>query len=497
MSEQIILEMRGISKSFPGVRALDNVSLSVRKGEVHALVGENGAGKSTLMKILSGAYTKDQGEILLKGQSVEIGDPLRAQALGISIIYQEFTLAPHLTAEANIFIAREPRTKILPFIDKRRIRSEAQALVRELGVDIDVSRPVRELSVSQQQITEIAKALSMNADIIIMDEPTSALPEAEVATLFNAIRRLKEKGITFIYIAHNLEEVFQISDRISVLRDGHLIGTEDKANLDTGDVIRMMVGRTLDDLFPKPNVQIGEPLLEVRHLSTSAKIKDASFTLRRGEILGIAGLMGSGRTELVRAVFGADRRSSGELRVEGKVVDIQSPLDGIRAGIGFVPEDRKQQGLFLGLTMRVNATVVVVPSLTRFGFIQRSRESVLTEDSITTLQIKTAGHEQIVRDLSGGNQQKVVLAKWLAVRPKILILDDPTRGIDVGAKVAIHSLMGEFAKEGIGIILISSELPEVLGMSDRILVMDEGRISGEFTREEATQEKIMACATGR
>jgi ribose transport system ATP-binding protein len=496
VSEQIILEMRGISKSFPGVHALDNVSLSIRKGEVHALVGENGAGKSTLMKILSGAYSKDQGEIFIKGQSVEIGSPLRAQALGISIIYQEFTLAPHLTAEANIFIAREPRTRVLQFIDKRRIRAEATALVQELGVDIDVSRPVRDLSVSQQQITEIAKALSMNADIIIMDEPTSALPETEVATLFNAIRRLKAKGITFIYISHNLEEVFQISDRISVLRDGHLIGTEDKAALNTRDVIRMMVGRTLDDLFPKPQVQIGEPLLEVKHLSTPTKIKDASFTLRRGEILGIAGLMGSGRTELVRAIFGADGRSAGEIWIEGRKVDIQSPIDAVKAGIGFVPEDRKQQGLFLGLTMRVNATVVAVPSLTRFGFIQRDSENTLTNDSIAALQIKTAGHEQVVRDLSGGNQQKVVLAKWLALRPRILILDDPTRGIDVGAKVAIHSLMGEFAKEGIGIILISSELPEVLGMSDRILVMDGGKVKGEFSREEATQEKIMARATG-
>jgi ribose transport system ATP-binding protein len=496
VSDQIILEMRGISKSFPGVHALDDVSFSVRKGEVHALVGENGAGKSTLMKILSGAYTKDQGEILLRGQSVEINGPSHAQALGISIIYQEFTLAPHLTAEANIFIGREPRTRILPFIDQGRIRAQATALVRELGVEIDVSRRVRDLNVSQQQITEIAKALSMNADIIIMDEPTSALAETEVATLFNAIRRLKDKGITFIYISHNLSEVFEISDRISVLRDGHLIGTEDTNALQPRDVIRMMVGRTLDDLFPKPQVQLGGPLLEVKHLSSHTKIQDVSFTLHRGEILGIAGLLGAGRTELMRLIFGADRPSAGEIWIEEKKVNIQSPLDGVKAGIGFVPEDRKQQGLFLGLAMRVNATVIALSSLTRFGFVSSSLEHTLTDESIASLQIKTSGHEQIVRDLSGGNQQKVVLAKWLAVRPKILILDDPTRGIDVGAKVAIHSLMGEFAKEGIGIILISSELPEVLGMSDRILVMDSGMIKGEFSREEATQEKIMACATG-
>jgi len=496
LAEEIILEVRNISKSFPGVRALSNVSLSIKRGEVHALVGENGAGKSTLMKILAGAYTKDSGEIILRGKPVEIESPAHAQSLGIAIIYQEFNLAPHLSAAANIFIGREPRSKFFNFIDNRRIRQDAQAIMSELGVDIDVSRPVRDLNVAQQQSTEIAKALSMNADLIIMDEPTSALAEAEVAVLFDVIRRLKAKGITFIYISHNLEEVFQISDRISVLRDGQLIGTNETAKLDAREVVRMMVGRTLDDMFPKPKVDIGGPLLEVKNLSRRGVIRDVSFTLHRGEILGIAGLLGAGRTELMRCIFGADRITSGEIWMEGKRVDIRSPRDAIAAGIGFVPEDRKQQGLFLSLAMRINASAVILPTLARWGLINRQQEKKLVSESIAALQIKTAGQEQIVRDLSGGNQQKVVLAKWLAIKPKVLILDDPTRGIDVGAKVAIHTLMGEFARQGVGIILISSELPEVLGMSDRIIVMDEGAICGEFSREEATHEKVMLAAAG-
>lgn len=497
MTDEVILEVRNISKSFPGVRALNDVSLSIKRGEVHALVGENGAGKSTLMKILAGAYSKDEGEILLRGDPVEIENPAHAQSLGIAIIYQEFNLAPHLSAEANIFIGREPRSKFLKFVDNRRIHKEAQAIVRDLGVDIDVSRLVRDLNVSQQQSTEIAKALSMNADLIIMDEPTSALAETEVTTLFEVIRRLKAKGITFIYISHNLEEVFEISDRISVLRDGQLIGTNDTANLSTREVIRMMVGRTLDDLYPKQKVEIGTPLLEVKNLSRRDIIRNVSFTLRQGEILGIAGLLGAGRTELMRCIFGADKTTSGEVWVEGKRVHIRSPRDAIAAGIGFVPEDRKQQGLFLGLAMRINASSVTLPFLSRWGLVNRRAEKLLVKESIAALQIKTASQEQIVRDLSGGNQQKVVLAKWLAIKPKVLILDDPTRGIDVGAKVAIHTLMGEFAKQGVGIILISSELPEVLGMSDRVIVMDEGMIQGEFSREEATHEKVMLAAAGQ
>lgn len=495
MSDEAILEMRGISKSFPGVRALDKVDLSVKRGEVHAILGENGAGKSTLMKILAGAYSMDEGEIVLRGRAVDIRNPHHAQELGIAIIYQEFNLAPHLTAEANIFIGREPRSKFFNFIDQRRIHEDSAALVRELGVNLDVSRPVRELNVSQQQITEIAKALSMDADIIIMDEPTSALAEAEIATLFAVIRRLKQKGITFLYISHNLDEVFQISDRITVLRDGRCIGTRETAEVTPQEVIKMMVGRTLDDLYPKEVVEIGPTVLEVKNLSREGVLHDISFSLRRGEILGIAGLLGAGRTELMRCIFGADPRTAGELWVEGRKVDIRSPADAMRAGIALVPEDRKQQGLFLGLAVRVNITAATLSSVASMGWVSRARERAFVDEYIKALNIKTAGQEQLAGNLSGGNQQKVVLAKWLSIKPKILILDDPTRGIDVGAKVAIHNLMGEFARQGVGIILISSELPEVLGMSDRILVMDGGRLKGEFTRAEATQEKIMSCAT--
>ena len=495
MSDEAILEMRGISKSFPGVRALDKVDLSVKRGEVHAILGENGAGKSTLMKILAGAYSMDEGEIVLRGQAVDIRNPHHAQELGIAIIHQEFNLAPHLTAEANIFIGREPRSRFFNFIDQRRVHEESAALVRELGVNLEVSRPVRELNVSQQQITEIAKALSMDADIIIMDEPTSALAEAEIATLFAVIRRLKQKGITFLYISHNLDEVFQISDRITVLRDGRCIGTRETAEVTPQEVIKMMVGRTLDDLYPKEVVEIGPTVLEVKNLSREGVLHDISFSLRRGEILGIAGLLGAGRTELMRCIFGADPRTAGEIWVDGWKVDIRSPADAMRAGIALVPEDRKQQGLFLGLAVRVNVTAATLSSMANMGWVSRARERAFVDDYIKALNIKTAGQEQLAGNLSGGNQQKVVLARWLSIKPKILILDDPTRGIDVGAKVAIHNLMGEFARQGVGIILISSELPEVLGMSDRILVMDGGRLKGEFSRAEATQEKIMSCAT--
>lgn len=497
MTEHNILEMHNIDKSFPGVRALRDVSLDAREGEVHAIVGENGAGKSTLMKILAGAYSKDEGEILLRGEPIEIRNPRHAQTLGIAIIYQEFNLAPHLTAEANVFVGREPRTKFFSFVDRRRVHEQSLALVKELGVDLDVTRLVGDLDVSQQQITEIAKALSMDADIIIMDEPTSALAEAEVTTLFQVIRRLKEKGITLIYISHNLEEVFEISDRITVLRDGQLIGTRRTSELTPREVIQMMVGRTLEDMFPKQTVEIGSPVLEVKNLSREGVLHDISFTLRRGEILGIAGLLGAGRTELARCIFGADRRSSGEIWVDGKKYDIRSPIDAVEAGIGLVPEDRKRQGLFLSLAVRVNVTAAKLPSLATLGFIKRREEREFVDRYIEMLEVKMAGQEVEAGNLSGGNQQKVVLAKWLSISPEVLILDDPTRGIDVGAKVAIHTLMGEFAKRGVGIILISSELPEVLGMSDRILVMDGGMIKGEFSRQEATQERIMICATGQ
>jgi ABC-type sugar transport system ATPase subunit len=496
MAAEPILEMRGICKSFPGVRALDHVDLTVQRGEVHAIVGENGAGKSTLMKILAGAYSRDKGEILFNGSPVEIHNPLEAQARGIAIIYQEFNLAPHLSAAANIFIGREPRTRFLGLIKRRKIREDARRLFEQLGADIDPAEEVRRLSVCCQQITEIARALSMASSVLIMDEPTSALPEAEVQMLFDVIRRLKSRGVTILYISHNLDEVFEITDTITVLRDGKRIGTRPAADLDREQVVRMMVGRTIEETERREGVQFGDEVLRVEGLCRDDVLQDISFFLRRGEILGIAGLLGSGRTELLRCLFGADRKTSGKVYVDGHPCDIRHPIDGVRSGMGFMPEDRKQQGLFLGLATRENVTAASLGTVARFGLINRLAERGMVDGYIKSLDIRVSSQEQKAVNLSGGNQQKVVLARWLALRPKVLLLDDPTRGIDVGARAAIHDLIVSLADQGVGIVFVSSELPEVLKISDRILAIADGQIMGEFTHAEATQEKIMLCATG-
>jgi ABC-type sugar transport system ATPase subunit len=496
MAAEPILEMRGICKSFPGVRALDHVDLTVQRGEVHAIVGENGAGKSTLMKILAGAYTKDEGEILFNGSPVEIHNPLEAQALGIAIIYQEFNLAPHLSAAANIFIGRESRTRFLGLIKRRKIREDARRLFEQLGADIDPAEEVGRLSVCCQQITEIARALSMASSALIMDEPTSALPEAEVQMLFDVIRRLKSQGVTILYISHNLDEVFEITDTITVLRDGKRIGTRPAADLDREQVVHMMVGRTIEETERREGVQFGDEVLRVEGLCRDDVLQDISFFLRRGEILGIAGLLGSGRTELLRCLFGADRKTAGKVYVDGHPCDIRHPIDGVRAGMGFMPEDRKQQGLFLGLATRENVTAASLGTVARFGLVNRLAERGMVDGYIKSLDIRVSSQEQKAVNLSGGNQQKVVLARWLALRPKVLLLDDPTRGIDVGARAAIHDLIVSLADQGVGIVFVSSELPEVLKISDRILAIADGQIMGEFTHAEATQEKIMLCATG-
>jgi ABC-type sugar transport system ATPase subunit len=496
MAAEPILEMRGICKSFPGVRALDHVDLTVQRGEVHAIVGENGAGKSTLMKILAGAYSRDKGEILFNGSPVEIHNPLEAQARGIAIIYQEFNLAPHLSAAANIFIGREPRTRFLGLIKRRKIREDARRLFEQLGADIDPAEEVRRLSVCCQQITEIARALSMASSVLIMDEPTSALPEAEVQMLFDVIRRLKSRGVTILYISHNLDEVFEITDTITVLRDGKRIGTRPAADLDREQVVRMMVGRTIEETERREGVQFGDEVLRVEGLCRDDVLQGISFSLHRGEILGIAGLLGSGRTELLRCLFGADRKTAGKVYVDGHPCDIRHPIDGVRAGMGFMPEDRKQQGLFLGLATRENVTAASLGTVARFGLINRLAERGMVDGYIKSLDIRVSSQEQKAVNLSGGNQQKVVLARWLALRPKVLLLDDPTRGIDVGARAAIHDLIVSLADQGVGIVFVSSELPEVLKISDRILAIADGQIMGEFTHAEATQEKIMLCATG-
>ncbi|MDH7602057.1 MAG: sugar ABC transporter ATP-binding protein [Armatimonadota bacterium] len=491
-----VLEMRGITKTYPGVKALDGVDFEVLPGEVHALVGENGAGKSTLMKILAGADIKDSGRIIIDGKEVHIASPQEAMRLGISIIYQEFNLVPYMSAAENIFLGREPMTAIPGVVDFKRMYAEAERLISELGVRLDVRVPVNQLSVAQQQMVEIAKATSRNARIIAMDEPSATLTEHELENLFALIRRLKADGVSIIYISHRLDEIFRIADRVTVLRDGKLVATKPVAETSREELIRMMVGRELKDTIPKTEVQPGDVVLEVRGLTREGVIRDISFSVRRGEILGIAGLVGAGRTEVARAIFGADPIDSGEILLEGKPVTIRSPKDAIRLGIGLVTEDRKALGLILGMAVRENVTIANLDPLSRFGFISRRKEQEVANRYVEDLMIRTPSIEQAVQNLSGGTQQKVVLAKWLFTQSKVLIFDEPTRGIDVGAKTEIYQLMNRLAEQGVAIIMISSELPEILGMSDRILVMHEGEIAGELSREEATQEKIMFLATG-
>lgn len=490
------LEMRNISKQYPGVRALDDVTLTVEAGEVHALLGENGAGKSTLMKILAGAQPMDHGEILLHGRPVVIDTPQRAMDHGISIIYQEFNLVPYLSAGENIFLGREPRGVIPGFVDFRTLYAESQRVLDRLGVRIDARSPVNMLSVAQQQMVEIAKATSKQCRIIIMDEPSATLTEHELQALFGLIRRLKGEGVSIVYISHRLEEIFDVCDRATVMRDGKWIATRPVKELNREEIIRLMVGRELGEAIPKVAAHVGEPALTVRNLSRAGVLHDISFTVHRGEILGLAGLVGAGRTETARAIFGADPLDGGQIELFGKPVRIRAPRDAIRLGIGLVTEDRKQQGLVLGMAVRENNTLANLDSLSRLGFIRRRAEQKVAEEYRVSLSIKTPSIEQSVQNLSGGNQQKVVLAKWLFTGSKVLIFDEPTRGIDVGAKSEIYKLMNELAAQGCAIIMISSELPEVLGMSDRILVMHEGTITGELLRADATQEKVMHLATG-
>jgi len=495
MSHSTILEMNAITKTYPGVRALDEVTFHVREGEVHALVGENGAGKSTLMKILAGAEQADHGEIRLGGQPVQIPSPLRAMELGISIIYQEFNLVPYLSVAENIFLGREPRLP-LGFIKWSQMVSEAQAILQRLGTNLNPRATVQSLSVAQQQMVEIAKAISVRAKIIAMDEPSATLTEHELENLFNLIRSLKEQGVSIIYISHRLEEIFEIADRVTVLRDGQVVGTNHVHEVDRQAIIRMMVGRELKEKFPKRPVEFGPEALRVEHLSRDGVLHDISFSVRRGEILGIAGLVGAGRTELARAIFGADRRDSGAIYVHGQWVRIRHPAEAIKHGLGLMTEDRKLQGLILGMVVRENNTLANLRAVSTLGFVNRRAEARATQGYVESLSIRTPSIEQVVRNLSGGNQQKVVLAKWLFTNSDILIFDEPTRGIDVGAKVEIYELMNELVAQGKAILMISSELPEVLGLSDRILVMHDGAVAGILNREEASQEKIMHLATG-
>jgi ribose transport system ATP-binding protein len=488
--------MRGISKYYPGVVALDNVDFSVARGAVHALVGENGAGKSTLVKIMAGAEAKSRGEILLEGHPVAIDSPQRAMDLGISIIYQEFNLVPHLSAAENIFLGREPTRLIPGWVDFRKVYEDSQRLMESLGMRLDVRAEVRSLSIAQQQMVEIAKATSRQSRLIIMDEPSATLTDHELTNLFALIRSLRERGVSVIYISHRLEEIFAIADRVTVFRDGHHIATCPIGAVDRDEIIRMMVGRELKESIPKQPAAVGDVVLEARGLTRAGAFQDISFSVRRGEVVGLGGLVGAGRTEVARAIFGADPLDGGEVLLEGRPVRIHSPRDAINMGIGLVPEDRKQLGLILGMVIRENVTLANLEAVAPAGFIRSGRERAVAQKYIQDLTIRTPSGEQTVRNLSGGNQQKVVLAKWLFTDSKFLIFDEPTRGIDVGSKVEIYQLMNALTARGAGILMISSELPELLGMSDRILVMHEGRLAGELSRADATQERVMQLATG-
>lgn len=491
-----VVEMRGICKSYPGVRALDAVDFEIFPGEVHALVGENGAGKSTLMKILAGAETADRGEILVDGVRTEIGGPQEAIRRGISIIYQEFNLVPCMNAAENIFLGREPAGRVPGAVDFRRMYQESQSTVNALGVSLDIRSPVNRLSVAQQQMVEIAKATSWKSRVIAMDEPSATLTEHEIENLFSLIRRLTSDGVGVIYISHRLEEIFRIADRVSVLRDGRLVAVKNVADTNRDEVIRLMVGREIEEAATGRSAEPGDVVSEIRNLTRSGVIEDVSFTVRRGEVLGLAGLVGAGRTEVARAIFGADPIDTGEIWIDGTRAEIASPWDAIRYGIGLVPEDRKALGLVLGMAVRENISMANLGKLSRAGFISRRAEREVAQRFVDELAIKTPSVDQAVQNLSGGNQQKVVLAKWLFTQSKVMIFDEPTRGIDVGAKAEIYELMNRLAASGVAIVMISSELPEILAMSDRILVMHEGRIAGELSRSEATQERIMRLATG-
>lgn len=491
---EYIAELHGITKIFPGVTALDQVDFNLKSGEVLALLGENGAGKSTLMKILSGVYTKDAGSMRILGQEVQDMNPKRAQEIGVSIIHQELNMCSHLTVAENIFLGREiTRGGIL---SEGKMVKEAEKILEKLNIDIHPNTVVRDLPVSKQQMVEIAKALSANAKILIMDEPTSALTSREIEDLFRIIRQLKSEGRGIVYISHRLEELQHIVDRVTILRDGQYITSMD---FDAGrleEIITFMVGREIKEKFPKVECSRGKKLFEVRNLNAGKLVKDVNFQLYEGEIVGIAGLMGAGRTETTRAVFGVDLKDSGQIFLEGKEVRISKPVDAIKAGIVLAPEDRKKDGLCTKLGIREN---IALPNLdmicNKLGVVSRKKETAMVDQAVKDLKIKLAGVDVDAGSLSGGNQQKVVVGKWLARNSKVVMFDEPTRGIDVAAKVEIYNLMNELKKNGIGVVFVSSEMPEVMGIADRVLVMCDGRITGELTAEEASQDKILKFAT--
>lgn len=495
MRDELVLEMREIEKIFPGVHALKKVNFELRKGEVHALLGENGAGKSTLINVLGGVYPIDGGQILIDGQPVVIRQIKDAQQLGIAIIHQELVLVPHMTVAENIFMGREPRTK-LGTVDKKKMFRDAQEAIDAVGLCCSATDLVCKLSVAQQQLVEIAKALSYNAKIVVMDEPTSSLMTREVDILFDTIRKLRAKGVSIIYISHRMSEFFEIADRITVMRDGEYVTTRDVEQTNTDELVFLMVGRKLENYYTRTYNKPGETVLEVSGLSQkSTGLEDINFSLRKGEILGFSGLVGAGRSELMRCIVGIEKYDSGEIRLFGEPAGPMDTAQAQKKGLVMVPEDRKQQGLILLNSVGFNLTINVLESFIGLGVVNKCAENEIIERHIRALNIKTPSARQKVGNLSGGNQQKVLMGKWLATNPKILILDEPTRGVDVGAKAEIYMIIDRLAKEGISVIMVSSELNEIINMCDRVLVMSDGRITGELDRSEFTQELIMSFAT--
>ncbi len=492
--EKFIVELDNITKEFPGVKALDHVQFNLKRGEVLAFLGENGAGKSTLMKILSGIYAKDEGTIKVDGKVIDSMSPKEAQELGIAIIHQELNMCAHLSVAENIFLGRE-KTKS-GVLSNKEMKQESLEILKRLNIDIDPETIVGSLPVSKQQMVEIAKALSTNARILIMDEPTSALTSAEIDELFRIIRQLKQEGCAIVYISHRLEELQHITDRVTILRDGHYVTTLDFQETDLERIVSFMVGREITEKFPRVSCKKGKKILEIRKLNAGKLVRDVDLELYEGEIVGIAGLMGAGRTETTRAIFGVDPKESGEIILDGKTIEIQRPIDAIKSGIVLAPEDRKKDGLCTKLSVGDN---IALPNLDilcdRLGVVNMKKQQGMVEKSVSDLKIKLAGVEVNAGSLSGGNQQKVVVGKWLARNSRVVIFDEPTRGIDVAAKVEIYNLMNQLKQQGIGVMFVSSEMPEIMGISDRIVVMCDGRITGELLPEEATQDKILRYAT--
>ena len=493
--DDFLLEMKGISKSFPGVRALDNVCFSVKRGEVYALLGEDGAGKSTMIKIIAGIYHPDAGEIFINGKKTEITDVQVSKKAGISVIHQELSMCGNMTVAENIFLGQFPVNRA-GFVDDNRLWQDAQRLLDSIGLkNLDPGTRVSLLSVAQQQMVEICRSLSEDSRLLIMDEPTASLANAEVDTLHDIIRTLKQRGVTIIYISHKLGEIFRICDHITVMRDGKYIGSAPVAEITHDKLINMMVGRDIDAVFPEHTSEPGDVILEVSSIK-NRRIHDVGFNVRRGEIVGFYGLMGAGRSELVRAVVGIDRAEKGEILLEGKPLVIKNPIDAIRAGIVLAPEDRKQQGLFLLQSLDFNITLPIIGRLIHFLMLKRTLNDSIVERIGKRLRIKTPSYENFVNSLSGGNQQKVVLAKWLVTEPKILILDEPTRGIDVGAKQEIYKLICEITKSGVSVVLISSEMPEIINLCDRVYILHEGTMTGLLNRDQLTEETIIRYAIG-